>query len=636
MVGAVRRFGASVVLVFIGAFVSPGVLAQPATPILTTGDIVVSGFSGTVAADPAASLPQGKLPVDLTFIDVNGSSARITDASDTGAAWDAHVISPDDVLDVPASDVGQVFGIALDDAQFPNVYLAATSAFGLNIVVPGRTRDSMPDRTKLGQPRAVWMQGQFGLDLYGDPGSIWKVDGATGEVSLFANVSLNGVRNPGPSLGGISFDSVHQQLFVSDRYTGMIHRFVLDGTDLGHFDHGTDGRSAAALAVVPFDPNVRMDIASPAFDSEDLSTWTYAPPQRHVWGLAVHDGRLFYAVADGPQIWSIGIESDGSFGNDPRWELDLPAADAALQVSDMTFSNGGALILAARAPATASYDYSAFTLPAEPRVLVYWLENPDDPQTPGRWMQVPEEYAIGFPNGSRNSDGGADLGYAYGPDGLLDAQACEGTLWTTGDELRNDPNLLPSLSTGGPLLLDGLQASPADQVRNANTPPWLSYYVDYDGKFDDDKATGHMGAVRILKAPCVAPLGRYVGPRFVPQSCVGTDCAPPPSTPSACFASKGSFECDQQTGQWVYQLSVSGPAWVNTVTAVSLTPGMSVAGGPIALDPANIPVTGAPGSSAVIEVCAFDAAAALSGKPYDCCRSQVKLTIPTKLCEVKP
>ena len=78
----------------------------------------------------------------------------------------------------------------------PNIYLAATSAFGLNIVARGR--DGQPERRKKGGPGAGWMKGQFGLDLQGGPGSIYKIDGRTGAVSLFANVTLDGVPNPGP------------------------------------------------------------------------------------------------------------------------------------------------------------------------------------------------------------------------------------------------------------------------------------------------------------------------------------------------------------------------------------------------------------------------------------------------------
>ena len=163
-----------------------------------------------------------------------------------------------------AKDVGQVFGVALDDANPPNIYLAATSLFGLNIV--SRGRDGSPERRKKGGPGAGWMKGQFGLELQGGPGAIYKVDGRTGVVTLFANVTLDGVPNPAPGLGNLAYDAAHKQLFVSDLYTGMIHRFALDGRDLGApFDHGVTGlRRRASSGAVPFNPADRPNIANAA------------------------------------------------------------------------------------------------------------------------------------------------------------------------------------------------------------------------------------------------------------------------------------------------------------------------------------------------------------------------------------
>ena len=141
-----------------------------------------------------------------------------------------------------AKDVGQVFGVALDDAAQPNIYLAATSVFGLNIVKRGR--DGQPERMKKGGPGAGWMKGQFGLDLQGGPGAIYKIDGRTGAPTLFANVTLDGVPNAAAGLGNLAYDAAHKQLFVSDLYTGMIHRFDLDGKELSHYDHGVTGRDS--------------------------------------------------------------------------------------------------------------------------------------------------------------------------------------------------------------------------------------------------------------------------------------------------------------------------------------------------------------------------------------------------------
>jgi hypothetical protein len=640
---------------------------QPnAPPNLNLGDAVVTGFSGTIAPDPAKPRPANKSAIDLTFINPEGPSARIVGVGRPGYVWDGRLFQAPKTFDVFAKDVGQVFGVALDDQQpASNIYLTATSAFGLNLV--GRGSDGQPERRKTGGPGAGWMKGQFGLDLQGDPGSIYKVDGATGAVTLFAKVMLDGVPNPGAALGNLTYDAAHKQLFVSDLYTGMIHRLaVADGSEPGaSYDHGVTGRGAANLAPMPFNPANRPNIANNKFNSENPDTWGFAAPERRVWGVAVQAGRLFYSARNGsateaPQIWSVGIAQDGSFAADPRLEVELVAQPGPYPVSDIAFSQRGAMILAQRAPIAASYDYSAFTKPGEPRVLRYWLKDVNDPPSPGLWKPMPEEYAIGFAGTYRNTDGGVALGYGYGPDGMINTGSCEAALWTTGQNLRNNPALRSQLEPGGPLPVLGLQGNPIDAVRPANEPPATSYFVDYDERFEESRDSGHMGSVRILVQPCgggVVAGGSGAGsnPSYVsgPQSggsqgggtdsgcvgpncggCVGPNCPPPP--PKACFASIGTFACDPKTGHWIYKLTVNGPAWVNTVSATSLTAGVSVPGGPIPLNPANIPVTGAPGSTAVIDVCAFNAAAAGSGKPYDCCRAKVRVTIPKSVCEKKP
>ena len=96
------------------------------------------------------------------------------------------------------------------------------------------------------------MPGLFGPVLAdGGPGSIWKIDGRNGAVSLFANVTLGGVPNSGPALGGLAFDPASRQLFVADRDTGMIHRFTLDGVERGRFDHGTQALPRQACRRSP-------------------------------------------------------------------------------------------------------------------------------------------------------------------------------------------------------------------------------------------------------------------------------------------------------------------------------------------------------------------------------------------------
>lgn len=617
-------------------------VAQQPAPGLKLGDAVVTGFAGTIAPDPGKPRPANKPPIDLTFINPDGPSARIVGVGRPGYVWDGRLFQAPKTFDVFAKDTGQVFGVALDDQPAPNIYLAATSAYGLNLV--GRGADGSPERRKIGGPGTGWMKGQFGLDLQGDPGSIYKVDGTTGVVTLFAKVMLEGVPNPGPALGNLAYDAARKQLFVSDLYTGMIHRFaVADGSEPGPpYDHGVTGRSAARLPPIPFNPANRPNIANNKFNAENPDSWGFAPPERRVWGLAVQAGRLFYSArngaAEGPQIWSVGIAQDGSFSPDARLEVEVAAQPGPHPVSDIAFSQQGAMILAQRAPIAGSYDYSAFTKAGEPRVMRYWLKDAGDPPSPGLWKPMPEEYAVGFAGSYRNSNGGVALGYGYRQDGTLDGASCDASLWTTAQNLRNNPALRSQLEPGGPLLVNGLQGSPPNMVRGANEPPASSYFVDYDDKFEDSRASGHMGSVRIRTQPCAGLVAGNTSYVSGPQAGGGggpPPPPPPPPPPKACFASTGTFECDPRTGHWVYKLTVSGPGWINTVSATSLTPGVSVPGGPIPLNPANIPLTGAPGSTAVIEICAFDAAAAASGKPYDCCRTKVTVTIPRQACGIR-
>ena len=112
-----------------------------------------------------------------------------------------------------------------------------------------------------GAPGASFMEGQWGsADPAGGPGSVWKIDGRTGEVSLFANIALDGFANTGAGLGNIVFYSRRGMFYVSDRDTGMIHRLDRNGNDLGTFDHGVAGRSAAGMSAQAFDPANRLDI----------------------------------------------------------------------------------------------------------------------------------------------------------------------------------------------------------------------------------------------------------------------------------------------------------------------------------------------------------------------------------------
>ena len=347
-------------------------------PILPAGDAAVAGFSGTAIVGSPPGEPQR---VEKTYINLDGPALRVIGLSRMGGPPQAQLVAAPKTFTVTARQTGQVFSLALDAADPPNIYAAATSAYGLPIVVPDADGDGVPDRSRRGAPNAAFMPGLFGpVVADGGPGSIWKIDGRTGAVALFANVLLNGVPNSGPALGGLAFDRASRQLFVADRDTGMIHRFTLDGVDRGYFDHGAQALAAAGLPPIAFDARKRLNIESPTFDSGNPATWAYAPQARRVFGVAVNRGRIYYAVAAGLRIWSVSILPDGSFGSDARVEVTVPrSASASAEISEILFDDNGDMLVAERGEPTGAYDYKALAAAGENRVLRFRPKRPDDP-----------------------------------------------------------------------------------------------------------------------------------------------------------------------------------------------------------------------------------------------------------------
>lgn len=473
--------------------------------VMQPGDAAVTAFSG---ARQIGEVPPGSSPADVTFINTNGASLQVFDLSAPGAAPDGQVFTAPVKYRVNAGEIGQVFAIALDRASgsegdSPDIYAGQTSAFGLQLVLPDADGDGRPERTKKGHPDAEWMAGQFGPE--GGPGAIWKVDGETGAVSLFATVP----NNSGPGLGDIVFDPATHQFFVSNLDDGLIYRLDRTGAVRDSFDHGQAGRTAAGLAPIA-DDGAKADIKSPAFDSEDPATWGFTQPERRVWGLGLRAGRLYYAVADGPSIWSVSINLDGTFGEDPRLEIEVSGTPANHPISDIAFDSADYMYIAQRGGIKGSYDYSVF---ADSKQSVLWRfkrEIPDDPETPGIWVPIPDEYAVGFPPDYRNTSGGVALGYGYDESGVTRRGACDVFVWSTGDSLRDNAEYADELEAGGPTVIHGLQGNDRALIRPDNEPPFAAYFVDYDGKSDDPENQGHAGDVEIWQ-PCdpKADFGSY-------------------------------------------------------------------------------------------------------------------------------
>ncbi|HUT10530.1 MAG TPA: hypothetical protein VMY42_08540, partial [Thermoguttaceae bacterium] len=316
-------------------------------------------------------------------------------------------------------------------------------------------------------------------------------------------------------LGNIAFDRWNQQFFVSDLETGMIHRLrASDGADLGHYDHGVDGRSAfldvaereyRSLPPVSFDASSSARLADcPSGDfARAPSCWNFADFRRRVWGVGVRrfpateEVRLYYSVwgsqgfgnadyatAGDDQrnaIWSVRIEDDGSFDvGSARREFFLPdffrapeaiaRAGRSHPVSDIAFPAFGdqdVMLLAERGGARnlgLAAD-NAFAYPHEARVLRYEL-------TPQGFWRGAGRYDVGYydrgeagpPYIRGSAAGGVSFGPGYDDARLIDPELPDAFVWMTGDGLCSSRGPCLDSDTDEPAdskNVDGLQGRAA-------------------------------------------------------------------------------------------------------------------------------------------------------------------------------
>ncbi|WP_346895791.1 peptidoglycan-binding protein [uncultured Roseibium sp.] len=441
------------------AGVSVSIPLQAEAQEMQPGDAVVTRFSGTVEQD------------GRRIIDAEGAVASILNLRQAGGPpRGEHWFDENQSGAVTAAEIGQVFGVALDDATPPNIYVTATSVFGLH-----RSADN-----------SGWMDGLWGEG--GGPGTIWKLNAANDyRPEIFADITTDGRANSGAALGNIAFDRWNRQLYVSDLETGMIHRLSLaDGVDLGTFDHGANGRTTFmdaadgqfhSLEPVAFDPASGAQIGDcPSGDfSRTPSCWNFADFRRRVWGVGVRQDaatgavRLYYAVwssqgfgnpdyaaADENEqrnsVWSVGIDQEGSFNpGSVRREFFLPdffrspeaiaRAGRSHPVADIAFPTASEqnVMLVAERGGVRNLGLSAenaFSYPDEARVLRYELGET------GAWRGV-GRYDVGYYDRSESGPpymragaaGGISFGMGYRENGDADPRQPDGFVWMTGDGL---------------------------------------------------------------------------------------------------------------------------------------------------------------------------------------------------------
>jgi len=329
---------------------SVSTIAAPAVFPLVDGELVVTTF------------PYGSCGIGSGYpMDPNGLCLRVYDTRVPpvglnpvpipGMNWPAPVYSDPSWI---ALNLGMIFGVELDDASPPNIYVSSTTVYG----------------DFSGANECPTVPGGFGPD---GAGAIYKIDGTSGAIQSFVitgagGIGSNEIPNSGPGLGNFCFDKFHQQFFVTNHEDGRIYRIDMTGTLLSIFD--------------PFDP----DDGIPGF----------APLGERLWGIGVYQDRLYFAVwlrdsgrpntawpaAAGPapsspnnSIWSVALDLTGDFSGSEQLEIVMPYLDPPtphLQfsnpVSDIELSPGGKLLLAEH---TMINDFGQIDAGHSARVLEY-------------------------------------------------------------------------------------------------------------------------------------------------------------------------------------------------------------------------------------------------------------------------
>ncbi len=515
--------------------------ANPLFPV-KCGQAVVTCYAGSAGTESPTAYAAGLIAIDQR----NASTPR-------AANWSAPMYHGTTTWPWDNAHLGEVFGVTLDDAVPPNIYLSSTSIYGQ----PGSGTG-----ISMGTP-ARW---QHTYTASG-PGAVFKIDGVSGAISLFAklpNKAASSINDLPASLGNLCFDAVHQRIIVSNFEDGLIYFYNMSGVFIAAtYDHGKDGRPAAGLPAI-VDPE-----ANSTTTTRDGLMTSFG---RRVWGVQVYDGRLYYSAvwesgefpktAESNEIWSVGLDptTGTPVASTARLEIKLPAfvgtaftvpAGTSSPVSDIAFKEPGVMMLAER----------SFTNPGNYAHVSRLLEYTRDIST-GRWDATsPALPPVGHFRASCSGGVDYDCPRAEGVNGL---PASAGDIWVTGDYIHwFSGNGSPAFPAYGLLGLPG-PPSVVTYTNAGNIPS--SWVIDYDGVGEGlTNVKTQQGDVAINRACC----------RCGSITDIRTLCTPGPALPA------GSVS-------WTFELKNTGDQALRYVTFLE-TPGWSVSPAIVTLNPVLLP-----------------------------------------------
>lgn len=372
-----------------------------------------------------------------------------------------------------AANLGEVFGITVDDATPPNIYVTATDCYN---TVSSNALPSGP----------------------GGRGGVYKLNGTTGAITWS---SLPNHPVVGPGHGNVCFRRAASGsgfLYVSDLENGLIYRLNTSLANMGTpFDHGVQGRLAQGLS-----PQI-----------PDLGTPGLTQFGRRIWGLKTFRNRLFYAVwwEDGRyphntetnEIWSVDLDNAGNFiPSTARRRISIPnftVNNWSFPVASIDFSENGTMFLAERYWNVWTNLVPNATFGAHhTRLLRYTFTGGSWVTTSGTTHHIGGDPNFYFANTlvGANSGGGV-------------AVNCDESIWATGDMFAGSYSSPPNV-IGGSGDLGAVYGTLRIPTGGNSALPgygYGSFAIDYDGLTNpfSDVNKFAVGAITTVRDCCVPP-----------------------------------------------------------------------------------------------------------------------------------
>ncbi|MGI8601436.1 MAG: hypothetical protein ACR2OZ_00390 [Verrucomicrobiales bacterium] len=368
----------------------PALLLVSAARANTVQDLLplAKGYVAATCFSNTSSVQYNQDPNGYVVAIVDGSAAEIAaapfDIAGGSHAWRTfhnelavqNPGAPTAAREWKAANLGEVFGVTLDDTSPPNIYVAGTSAYGM-----------------------------FPSPLGNSRSTVYKLNGTDGSITAWNSIPVGAA-----GLGNLCFHRASSGtgfLYVSNLDDGLIYRLdVSSGLAVGApFDHGVSARPVQSLPAI-------ADSAA-----------VFTPHGRRVWGVQVNQGRLFYGVwyalgSQQQEIWSVALDATGNF--QPATALiEIKVAPFfsggtfSLPVSDIAFAPAGGRILFAERYHSGVGEGGTH----QGRVLEYTGSS-------GSWTAAPvDKFRVGDYSTGDNSAGGV-------------AVECAGAVWASGDALN--------------------------------------------------------------------------------------------------------------------------------------------------------------------------------------------------------